>query len=99
MAISEQELGTMLALITRADDGSQLQKLGNALTARREQLARANMNTLASGQRVSYYNTKQARAVTGTVRKVKQKYVEVVSDHDGMVWNVPGGQLTKVTAP
>ena len=72
-----------------------------AVKMRRDQLHFANTKTFKTGDRVEYTSSRTGRIITGTVSRVKIKYV-VVNCDNGQTWNIPGGMLIpaqpKVTA-
>lgn len=88
--VTEQEMGTVLSIISRMSDPDQLKRIVEAVTSRRAAIGRTQINQIKVGQRVEW-NGKLGRQ-TGTVLKVKQKWVEVKADAKpgtlATLWNV-----------
>ena len=75
-------------------DSIQLDTLIQAVKYRRNQLHCVNAQSLRVGDRVSFTG-RSGRVETGTVKKIKIKYVLVETDR-GQRWNVPGSHLTQL---
>ena len=98
--VTEQEIGSMLAIISRMTDPSHVERIRAAMNNRSESLNRIKVNTLRPGMKVSW-NGKRGHQ-TGIVEKVKNKWVEVKADPGptdplGMRWNVTAGILKVIT--
>lgn len=99
MSATEQEIGSVLAILSRVDDAGQMARIRSALTSRTEAISRMNIQRLRPGMRVSW--TGKYGPAVGTVERVKQKWVEVRQDKQpgeilGKGWNVTAGALTEV---
>lgn len=90
MALSEEEFGSLLSLLSRLEDPSQMTRLNTAIVSKREQIQRMQVHRVRSGMKVSW--TGKAGRQTGEVIRVKQKYVEVRVP-TGVVWNVAASLL------
>lgn len=96
--VTEQEIGTVLSIISRLDSPEQLTRIRLSMTAAQTNLGRRLVQSIRVGARVEW-NGKVGHQ-TGTVLKVKQKYVEVKADIPpgshaiGMTWNVPASMLS-----
>lgn len=95
--VTEQEMGTLLSIVSRAD-AEQLKRLRDATNHRSIIVGSATIRQIKVNSRVKW--TDKVGPQTGTVVKVKHKYVEVRADAApgtiGMVWNVPGSMLTVI---
>ena len=74
-------------------NNDELNKVIEAVKLRRNQLHFQDAHSLKFNDRVSFQG-RHGRTETGTVEKVKIKYVLVRTD-SGQRWNVPGSHLTK----
>lgn len=91
---TEQEMGTLLSIISRADT-AQLSRVVAAANNRRQAINSAMISQIRVGNKVQW-NGKHGHQ-TGVVVKVKQKYVEVLADGGkNLHWNVPASMLTAV---
>ncbi len=90
--VTEQDMGTLLSIISRADT-SQLSRVNLAVVSRRQVISRIMISQMRIGASVKW-NGKHGPQ-QGVVKKVKQKYVEVMVQ-SGMIWNVPASMLTVV---
>jgi len=77
-------------------DKDQLNQIVAAVKQRRDQLHTQQAQSLQVGDVVTFTG-RRGRTITGTVCKVKIKYVHVDCGADGK-WNVPGAQLTRKVA-
>lgn len=99
MNLSEQEMGTLFSLISRANH-DQLIKANQQIRATLDVRSRQATNSLRVGAKVKW-NGKQGPK-TGTVLRIKQKYVEVKEDilpgtHGfGITWNVAASILSTI---
>ena len=75
-------------------NNDELNKVVEAVKLRRNQLHFADAHNLKFRDRVSFQG-KHGITKTGTVEKVKIKYVLVRTDR-GQRWNVPGSHLTLI---
>ena len=75
-------------------NNDELNKVVEAVKLRRNQLHFADAHNLKFRDRVSFQG-KHGITETGTVEKVKIKYVLVRTDR-GQRWNVPGSHLTLI---
>ena len=75
-------------------DGIELESIIDAVKLRRNQLHFQDAHSLKFNDRVSFKG-RHGRTETGTVEKVKIKYVLVRTDA-GQRWNVPGSHLTLI---
>ena len=75
-------------------NNDELNKVIEAVKLRRNQLHFQDAHSLKFRDRVSFQG-RHGRTETGTVEKVKIKYVLVRTD-SGQRWNVPGSHLTLV---
>lgn len=75
-------------------DAADLDQVIKAVKFRRNQLHCQNANSFKFRDRVSFQG-RYGRTETGTVEKVKIKYVLVRTDA-GQRWNVPGSHLTLI---
>ena len=73
-------------------NNDELNKVVEAVKLRRNQLHFQDAHSLKFNDRVSFKG-RHGRTETGTVEKVKIKYVLVKTDA-GQRWNVPGSHLT-----
>ncbi len=91
---TEQEMGTLLSIISRADT-NQLSRVITAVNNRRQVINSVAISQVRVGSKVKW-NGKHGHQ-TGVVVKVKQKYVEVLADGGkNLHWNVPASMLTAV---
>ena len=74
-------------------NNDELNKVIEAVKLRRNQLHFQDAHSLKFNDRVSFQG-RHGRTETGTVEKVKIKYVLVRTD-TGQRWNVPGSHLAK----
>ena len=72
-------------------DNRELEMVARALKFARSQLGNEVKRDLRPGVSVKFYHPKQGRDVTGTVNRIKQKYVLV--DTQGGRYNVPANLL------
>ena len=77
-------------------NNDELNKVIEAVKLRRNQLHFQDAHSLNFNDRVSFQG-RHGRTETGTVEKVKIKYVLVKTDA-GQRWNVPGSHLTLSTS-
>lgn len=75
--------------------GTELSLIIDAVKLRRNQLHTFDAQALRVGDRVTFTG-RHSRIETGTVEKVKIKYVLIKTDR-GQRWNVPGSHLTVIT--
>ena len=75
-------------------NNDELNKVIEAVKLRRNQLHFQDAHSLKFNDRVSFQG-RHGRTETGTVEKVKIKYVLVRTD-SGQRWNVPGSHLTSI---
>ena len=75
-------------------NNDELNKVVEAVKLRRNQLHFQDAHSLKFRDRVSFQG-RHGRTETGTVEKVKIKYVLVRTD-TGQRWNVPGSHLTLI---
>ena len=75
-------------------NNDELNKVIEAVKLRRNQLHFQDAYSLKFNDRVSFQG-RHGRTETGTVEKVKIKYVLVRTDA-GQRWNVPGSHLTRI---
>jgi len=75
-------------------NNDELNKVVEAVKLRRNQLHFQDAHSLKFNDRVSFQG-RHGRTETGTVEKVKIKYVLVRTD-SGQRWNVPGSHLTLI---
>ena len=75
-------------------NNDELNKVVEAVKLRRNQLHFQDAHNLKFRDRVSFQG-RHGRTETGTVEKVKIKYVLVKTDA-GQRWNVPGSHLTSI---
>ena len=82
-------------------DRDAVDRVISAVKMRRDQLHFANTKTFKTGDRVEFTSSRTGAVLSGTVSRVKIKYV-VVNCDNGQTWNIPGGMLRpiqqKVTA-
>jgi hypothetical protein len=72
----------------------QLNAITQALKYRRTQLSKEAKRDMAPGIAVKFYHPKQGRDITGTVNRIKQKYI-LVDTAQGR-YNVPANLLETV---
>ena len=75
--------------------GTELSLIIDAVKLRRNQLHTFDAQALRVGDRVTFTG-RHSRIETGTVEKIKIKYVLINTDR-GQRWNVPGSHLTVIT--
>lgn len=93
-ALSEQEMTTLLGLISKASH-DQLRQVFAVAKTTSDLRSRQSANAFRVGTKVKW-NGKIGPA-TGVVVKVKQKYVEVRQDGaTNMTWNIPAAMLQVV---
>jgi phage-related protein len=73
----------------------EINKLVRALIIRKNQLHFQNAKNFKTGDRVEFTSSKTGRVLTGSVSKVKIKYILVETDN-GQRWNIPGGMLRPI---
>ena len=73
-------------------DSSDINKIIEAVKLRRNQLHFQNTRSFNPGDRVQFTSSKTGQIITGSVDKVKIKYILVNADN-GQRWNIPGGML------
>ena len=71
-----------------------LEAVTQAIRYRRSQLGREVKRAMAPGVAVKFYHPKQGRDITGTVNRIKQKYI-LVDTAQGR-YNVPANLLETV---
>jgi hypothetical protein len=71
-----------------------LEAVSQAIRYRRAQLGREVKRAMAPGVTVKFYHPKQGRDITGTVNRIKQKYI-LVDTAQGR-YNVPANLLETV---
>ncbi len=97
-AVTEQEMGTLLSILSRVESADQLARLREALNHRQMVVGSKQIRSIKVGNHVEWNG--KAGHQKGVVQKIKQKYVEVKADVPagshalGMVWNVPASMLT-----
>ena len=72
----------------------ELEAVSQAIRYRRAQLGREVKRAMAPGVAVKFYHPKQGRDITGTVNRIKQKYI-LVDTAQGR-YNVPANLLETV---
>jgi len=72
----------------------QLESITQAIRYRRTQLGKEVKRAMAPGVAVKFYHPKQGRDITGTVNRIKQKYI-LVDTAQGR-YNVPANLLETV---
>lgn len=75
-------------------DNEQLEAVAQAMRYRRTQLSKEVKRSMAPGITVKFYHPKQGRDITGTVNRIKQKYI-LVDTTQGR-YNVPANLLETV---
>jgi hypothetical protein len=75
-------------------DNQQLEAVAQAMKYRRTQLSKEAKRAMAPGITVKFYHPKQGRDITGTVNRIKQKYI-LVDTPQGR-YNVPANLLEAV---
>lgn len=75
-------------------DNQQLEAVSQAIRYRRAQLSKEAKKSMAPGIAVKFYHPKQGRDITGTVNRIKQKYI-LVDTAQGR-YNVPANLLETV---
>jgi hypothetical protein len=75
-------------------DNEQLEAVAQAMKYRRAQLSKEAKRSMAPGITVKFYHPKQGRDITGTVNRIKQKYI-LVDTPQGR-YNVPANLLEAV---
>jgi hypothetical protein len=76
-------------------DNSDINKIIEAVKLRRNQLHFQNTKSFNPGDRVQFTSSKTGQIITGSVAKVKIKYILVNADN-GTRWNIPGGMLKPI---
>jgi len=76
-------------------DAQQINAVVQAIKLRRNQLHNQSANAFIKGDRVEFDSSRTGRVITGTVSKVKIKYVLIDADN-GDCWNVPGSHVRKI---
>lgn len=71
---------------------TELTELQNAVQFARSRIRQKTKFSIKINDRVQFYSTKRNMKFTGTVKKVKTKYVEVATDQ-GPYYNVPAEML------
>jgi len=71
-----------------------LEAVSQAIRYRRTQLSKEAKRSMAPGVAVKFYHPKQGRDITGTVNRIKQKYI-LVDTAQGR-YNVPANLLETV---
>ena len=71
-----------------------LEAVSQAIRYRRTQLSKEAKRAMAPGIAVKFYHPKQGRDITGTVNRIKQKYI-LVDTAQGR-YNVPANLLETV---
>jgi hypothetical protein len=72
----------------------ELEAVSQAIRYRRSQLSKEAKRSMAPGVAVKFYHPKQGRDITGTVNRIKQKYI-LVDTAQGR-YNVPANLLETV---
>jgi hypothetical protein len=72
----------------------ELEAVSQAIRYRRSQLSKEAKRVMAPGVAVKFYHPKQGRDITGTVNRIKQKYI-LVDTSQGR-YNVPANLLETV---
>jgi len=75
-------------------DNEQLNAITQAVKYRRTQLSKEAKRSMAPGVAVKFYHPRQGRDITGTVNRIKQKYI-LVDTAQGR-YNVPANLLETV---
>lgn len=75
-------------------DNEQLEAVAQAMRYRRTQLSKEVKRSMAPGVAVKFYHPRQGRDITGTVNRIKQKYI-LVDTPQGR-YNVPANLLEAV---
>jgi hypothetical protein len=75
-------------------DNQQLEAVAQAMRYRRTQLSKEAKRSMTPGITVKFYHPKQGRDITGTVNRIKQKYI-LVDTPQGR-YNVPANLLETV---
>jgi hypothetical protein len=75
-------------------DNQELEAVAQAMRYRRAQLSKEAKRLMAPGITVKFYHPKQGRDITGTVNRIKQKYI-LVDTPQGR-YNVPANLLEAV---
>jgi hypothetical protein len=88
-------LATLTAIIDQLDD-AQLCGLNNLIVNRlkdnhRRKIAAASVQ-FRVGQKVSFYNTRNYKEMTGTIMKINKKTIRVQTTEDG-IWKVTSTML------
>jgi lactam utilization protein B len=76
-------------------DSSDINKIVEAVKMRRDQLHFKSTQNFKAGDRVEFTSSRSGRVITGSVIKVKIKYILVHSDNNQR-WNIPGGMLRPI---
>jgi hypothetical protein len=76
-------------------DNDDINKLVRAVQVRRDHLHFQKTKNFNIGDRVEFTSSKTGRVLTGSVSKVKIKYILVETDN-GQRWNIPGGMLRPI---
>lgn len=84
-----EQLANMIAHGTWSNEA--LNSFAEAIRYQRAQMQRAVRRTLQAGDQVKFTSNRNGRTYTGTVERVKIKYVIVRTS--GQLWNVPANML------
>ena len=76
-------------------DNADINKIVEAVKLRRNQLHFQNTKSFNIGDRVEFTSSRTGTVLTGTVSRVKIKYV-VVNCDNVQTWNIPGGMLRMI---
>ena len=87
--MNAEQLAKMIAHGNWSNDA--LNSFAEAIRYQRAQLQRAVRRALQAGDSVKFTSNRNGRTYTGTVERVKIKYVMVRSA--GQLWNVPANML------
>ena len=76
-------------------DNDEINSLVRAVQVRRDQLHFQKTKNFNIGDRVEFTSSRTGQVLTGSVAKVKIKYILVATDN-GQRWNIPGGMLRPI---
>ena len=81
------------AILSGTFTNDELRSINDAVSFVRNRLTNSVKRSLSVGSKVSWNSPKQGCEASGIVKKINIKYVQVKSNTDGRIWNVPASML------
>jgi len=94
MTLNANEIKKIADLLAKADR-EDMSKIAKMFNEQQKVNTRSVVASFEVGEDVKFTSSKTGRTITGKIRKIKRKMIEVTTETTG-TWNVPATMLEKV---